>query len=499
VEQDEQQGKIRTLWGGNAGGAGGSGEGCGGHERGSEVRELLEIVIHSLYTDKDIFVRELVSNASDALEKLKVTQLTENDVFQAEREAQIEITTNEEARTLTISDSGIGMTHEELVKNLGTIAHSGTKAFLKNLQEKGSQSGGLIGQFGVGFYSVFMVAERVEVFTHSWRNDSPGLCWSSDGREGYDISEAEADRGAKIVIYLKEEHANFSKEYAVKDLITRYSNFTSFPILLNGERVNKVDAIWLKDKKDCTPEEYEEFYRFIGKAWDKPHFIMHFTSDAPLDIHALLFLPEENPERFGFGSTQPGVALYCKRVMIDPNPEGLLPDWLRFLRGVIDSADLPLNISRESMQDSALVKKLGTVVTKRLLKFLEKQATDDPDAYRSFYQAFSRYLKEGLVSSYEHRESLASLLRFESSLTDEGTLSSFDDYITRMKEGQKEIYYLAGSARSVIESGPYIEAFKARGIEVAYFTEPVDTFLFDSLTEYKEKKFIYLPIFDCGF
>jgi molecular chaperone HtpG len=456
----------------------------------AEVRQLLEIVIHSLYTDKEIFVRELVSNASDALEKLKVTQLTENDLFQADREAQIEITTNEEARTLTIADSGIGMTHEELVKNLGTIAHSGTKAFLKNMQEKGSQSGGLIGQFGVGFYSVFMVAERVEVFTHSWRNDSPGLCWSSDGQEGYEITEAEADRGAKIVIYLKEEHANFAKEYAVKDLITRYSNFTSFPILLNGERVNKVDAIWLKDKKDCTPEEYEEFYRFIGKAWDKPRFTMHFTSDVPLDIHALLFLPEENPERFGFSATQPGVALYCKRVLIDPNPEGLLPEWLRFVRGVIDSADLPLNISRESMQDSALVKKLGTVVTKRLLKFLEKQAADEPEAYRSFYLAFSRYLKEGLVSSHEYREALASLLRFESSLEEDGRLASFDDYITRMKDGQKEIYYLAGNARSVIESGPYIEAFKARGIEVAYFTESVDTFLFDSLTEFKEKKLI---------
>ncbi len=456
----------------------------------AEVRQLLDIVIHSLYTDKEIFVRELVSNASDALEKLKVTQLTENHIYQAERESQIEITTDEEAKTLTIADTGIGMTREELVQNLGTIAHSGTKSFLKNLQEKGSQGGGMIGQFGVGFYSVFMVAEKVNVFTHSWQVDAPGLCWTSDGREGYTITEADADRGAKIVIHLKEEFAQFAKEYSIKDLITKYSNFVPFPILLNGERVNQIEAIWLKDKKDCTPEQYEEFYRFTAKAWDKPRFTMHFTSDAPLDIHALLFLPEENPERFGFGPTQPGVSLYCKRVMIDPNPEGLLPEWLRFLRGVIDSADLPLNISRESMQDSALVKKLGSVVTKRLLKFLEKQAVDDPEAYRNFYAGFSRYLKEGIVSSHEHREALSSLLRFESSLQDEGSLSSFDDYISRMKEGQKEIYYLAGSARSVIESGPYIEAFKARGIEVAYFTESVDTFVFDSLSEYKEKKFV---------
>lgn len=457
----------------------------------AEVRQLLDIVIHSLYTDREIFTRELVSNASDALEKLKLIQLTENHVFQGERELQIEITTDEEGRTLTIADSGIGMTREELVQNLGTIAHSGTKAFLQNLKEKGSQSGSMIGQFGVGFYSVFMVADRVDVYTHSWREDAPSLKWSSDGREGYDIEETEsADRGAKMVIHLKEEYAEYAKESRIKELLNKYSNFVAFPILLNGERVNKVEALWLKAKNEVSEQEYEDFYRFTAKAWDKPRFTMHFTADAPLDIHALLFLPEENQERFGFGAVQPGVALYCKRVLIDPNPEGLLPEWLRFVRGVIDSADLPLNISRESMQDSALVKKLGSVVTKRLLKFLEKQASDQVDAYREFYQGFSRFIKEGIVSSHEHRETLAGLLRFESSMTEGNQLSSFDDYIARMKDGQKEIYFLAGTSRQVMEAGPYLEAFKARGLEVAFFTEGVDEFVFESLGEFKEKKLV---------
>jgi len=457
----------------------------------AEVRQLLDIVIHSLYTDREIFTRELVSNASDALEKLKLLQLTESGIYEPEQPLQIEITTDEENRQLVIADRGIGMTREELVQNLGTIAHSGTKAFLQSMKEKGTQNGGMIGQFGVGFYSVFMVADRVDVYTHSWRTDAPSLRWSSDGREGYEIEEVDSQaRGARMVIHLKEEYAEYAKESRIKELLNKYSNFVDFPILLNGERVNQVEALWLKAKGEVSDKEYEEFYQFTAKAWDKPRFTMHFTADAPLDIHALLFLPEENQERFGFGPVQPGVALYCKRVLIDPQPEGLLPEWLRFVRGVIDSADLPLNISRESMQDSALVKKLGQVVTKRLLKFLEKKATDDAAAYREFYQGFSRFIKEGIVSSHEHREALAGLLRFESSMTEGDTLSSFDDYIARMKDGQNDIYYLAGTSRSVMESGPYLEAFKARGLEVAYFTEGVDEFVFESLGTFREKKLV---------
>ncbi len=458
----------------------------------AEVRQLLDIVIHSLYTDREIFTRELVSNASDALEKLKVIQLTEKDIYEAETELKIEITTEEEARRIIIADTGLGMTREELVQHLGTIAHSGTKAFLRQQQDKGDHSAsGMIGQFGVGFYSVFMVAERVEVHTHSWRTDAESLVWSSDGREGYQIDASENEaRGCRIVIHLKEEHAEFAKADRIKGLLTEYSNFVAFPLYLNGERVNTVEALWLKPKAEITEEQYQEFYRFNAKAWDKPRFTLHFTADAPLDIHALLFVPEENPERFGFGQTQPGVALYCKRVLIDPRPEGLLPEWLRFVRGVIDSADLPLNISRESMQDSALVKKLGQVMTNRLLKFIEKRATEEPEAYAQFYNGFSRFIKEGLVSSYEHRETLAGLLRFESSMTEPGQLTSLDDYLSRAKEGQKEIYYLVGSSRDALESGPYMEAFKARGLEVIYFTEQVDEFVVDHFGNYKDQRLV---------
>ena len=246
----------------------------------------------------------------------------------------IERTSEEEKRLLILAGPGFSITCDGHVQSRGTIAHSGTKAFLKNLQEKCTQNGGMIRQFGVGFYSVFMVADRVDVFTHSWRADAPSLRWSSDGREGYEIEEVEtAHRGARMVIHLKEEHAEFAKESRVKELLNKYSNFVAFPILLNGERVNQVEALWLKPKSEVTDEQYEEFYRFTAKAWDKPRFTMHFTADAPLDIHALLFLPEENQERFGFGPVQPGVALYCKRVLIDPQPEGLLPEWLRFCRG----------------------------------------------------------------------------------------------------------------------------------------------------------------------
>jgi TNF receptor-associated protein 1 len=459
----------------------------------AEVRQLLDIVIHSLYTDKEIFCRELVSNASDALEKLRIVQLTEKDVYQSDREAQIEITTDEKAKTLTIIDNGIGMTREELVQNLGTIAHSGTKNFLKNIQEKGSQDSGMIGQFGVGFYSVYMVADKVDVYSHSWRSDAESLVWSSDGREGYTIDTVDEPvaRGSKMVIHLKEEHAEFAKVDRIRGLLVKHSSFVAFPILLNGERVNTVEALWLKPKNEIKEEEYSTFYKHATKSWDEPRFTMHFTADVPLDIHALLFVPAENPERFSFGNNQKaGVALYCKRVLIDPNPEGLLPEWLRFVKGVIDSADLPLNISRESMQDSALIRKLGQVVTKRLIKFLEKKSSDDKVNYEEFYKGFSRYLKEGLVSSYEYREQLSSLLRFESSMTDASATTSFDDYTSRMKDDQKEIYVLVGATREVMESGPYLEAFKARGLEVAFFTEQVDEFIFEHLIEYKDKKII---------
>ena len=461
------------------------------HTFQAEVRQLLDIVIHSLYTDKEIFVRELVSNASDALEKMRLKQLTEKEVFEADRELGIEITTDEEAKTLTITDSGIGMNKDELVENLGTIAHSGTKAFLEKMKEQGDSNADVIGQFGVGFYSAFMAADHVDVHTHSWENGKEGHTWSSDGASGYSITEnAEAKRGCSIVVHLKEGMEEFSQEARIKSILEKYSNFVSFPIKLNGEHINKVEALWLKNKKDVSEDEYKEFYKFTAHAFDDPRYTMHFSADAPLSINALLFTPTENTEQFGMGQMEPGVSLYCRKVLIDAKPDKLLPEWLRFLRGVIDSEDLPLNISRESMQDSALVQKLNGLITKRYLKFLEKEAKNNTESYDEFYKKFSRFLKEGIATSYEHQKQLAGLLRFETSLQEPGELTNFAQYIDRAKEEQENIYYLTGMSREAIEAGPYLEAFKARGLEVCFFTEPVDQYVMEALPEFNGKKLV---------
>ncbi len=453
----------------------------------AEVRQLLDIVIHSLYKDREIFIRELISNASDALEKMRLTQLTEKEVYEGDLPLEINITTDETARTITIGDYGIGMSREELTENLGTIAHSGTKSFLDKMKEGAKPD--VIGQFGVGFYSSFMVAERVEVFTRSWREGGEHLRWESDGAGGYTIDQVEGQRrGARVVVHLKEEHEEFAKTSRVRGTIERYSNFVGFPVNLNGERVNTVEAIWLKSKSEVTAEQYKGFYQFTAHAMDEPSYTMHFSADAPLAINALLFVPSENVERFGLGPQPPGVALYCRKVLIDGHPEGLLPEWLRFLRGVIDSEDLPLNISRESMQDSALVRKLNDVLTKRFLKFLDKQARDDGEKYREFYGRFGRFLKEGIVASHEHQEALAGLLRFRSSLTDGEEVTSLSEYVDRMKDGQEKIYYLVGPSREAMEKGPFFEGFKERGLEVAFFTEAVDEYVLEALREFKGKK-----------
>ncbi len=457
----------------------------------AEIQQLLDLVVHSLYTDKEIFLRELISNASDSMEKLRHIEATEKDIHEAGAPLEIHITTDAEAKTLTISDAGIGMTREELVKNLGTIAHSGTKAFLKNMKDSGSTPGNMIGQFGVGFYSAFMVADEVKVHTRSWRADGEELVWISDGKTGYEIEDSPGQsRGVKIVMHLKEELGEYAEETRIKHLIERYSNFVGFPIFLNGTRVNEVEALWLKNKSEISEDEYKAFYQFACKAWDEPAYRLHFSADAPIAINALVFAPSENPERTGFGKVEGGVSLYSKKVLIDADPKGLLPDWMRFMKGVVDSADLPLNISRETMQDSALIRKLGAVISKRVIKMFEKEAEADPEKYRGFYKKFDRYFKEGIATDYPNRDALAKLLRFESSLTETGAVCGFTDYISRAKDGQESIYYLVGAGREQVESSPYVEAFRARGLEVIYFTDAVDEYVVESLGEFEGKKLV---------
>ena len=457
----------------------------------AEIRQLLDIVIHSLYTDREIFLRELVSNAADALEKFRHLHLTEKEVFDDRLPLEINITTDDTAKTVTIQDFGVGMTREELQKNLGTIAHSGSKAFVKTLAEGAKKDVNLIGQFGVGFYAAFMVAKRVKVYSRSYHLEGTGHCWTSEGTGSFEIEESEGQRrGTKIVLELKDDCHEFANASRLREILRKYSSFVPFAINLNGEKVNTVQALWLRSKSEIKDEEYTEFYKYQASAYDEPRYRLHFSADAPLAINALVFVPKENPERFGFGRIDPAVSLYCRKVLIDAAPKDLLPEWLRFLKGVIDSEDLPLNISRETLQDRQLIEKLNKIVTGRFLKFLEEEAKNRADGYKEFYQQFGIFLKEGAAMDFTHRAALAKLLRFESSTLAKGELTSFAEYVSRMKDGQKDVYFLVGPNREALENGPYFEAFKLRGLEVLFLYEPVDEFVMGNLREFDGKKLV---------
>jgi TNF receptor-associated protein 1 len=461
------------------------------HQFQAEVKKVLDIVIHSLYTDREIFVRELISNAFDALEKFRHESLMHKEVFDGHLSLEILINMDERAHTLTIIDTGVGMTHEELISNLGSIAHSGSQSFLAQLAEAARKDVDLIGQFGVGFYSAFMASDRVRVQTRGFRPDDQGWEWVSDGSGTYTIEPAKGlRRGTTITLELKEDAYEFANPENIKQIIKRYSNFVPFPILVKGERVNTIQAIWTRNKNEIKEEEYTEFYKFIANAFDEPSYYIHFSADAPLAIHALLFVPRENFEGFGFGRMEPGVDLYCRKVMIDKHPEGLLPEWMRFLRGVIDSEDLPLNISRETLQDNSIVRKVNQVISGRFLKFLEEEAKQNPEKFTRFWNTFGIFLKEGIVNDFAHQKEIARLLRFESSKTEKGKLTSLTEYLGRMKEEQKVIYYLNGPSREIIEGGPYLEAFRSRDLEVIYTHDPIDDFVMSNVHEFEGKKML---------
>jgi len=458
----------------------------------TEIRQLLDIVINSLYTDREIFLRELISNAADASERLRYLQLSGQEIKDKDLPLEIRITPNEEAKTLTISDNGIGMTKEDLIENLGTIAHSGSKAFIQRLAESGDKKDlNLIGQFGVGFYSAFMVAEKVSLTTRSYQPDAQGYRWESDGRGSYSISEEQdLPRGTVITLHLKDDAKEFANEYTIKRIIKQYSSFVPYPVYVKDEKVNTVQALWTKNKNEISQEEYTEFYKYIANAYDEPLLTMHFTSDAPINLNALLFVPKTNMEKFGFGRLEPGVNLYCKKVLIQEKAKDILPEWLRFVNGVIDSEELPLNISRETMQDSALVAKLNKMVTGRFLKFLDEQAKNEPEKFKEFWKEFSIFLKEGAANDFTHRKDILKLLRFESSKSEPGELISLEDYVSRMKEGQECIYYINGPSRELIEAGPYLEVFKNKDYEVIYTFDSIDDYVFDVIREYEGKRLL---------
>ncbi|HSY19646.1 MAG TPA: molecular chaperone HtpG [Candidatus Acidoferrales bacterium] len=458
------------------------------HHFQAEIQQLLNIVIHSLYTDKEIFIRELISNGADACEKLRFMQSSGKPVLQSEIAPSIAIVTDDKAGTITITDTGLGMTHGELVENLGTIAHSGTKAFLKQLAEDKKPDVGLIGQFGVGFYSAFMVAKKVTVLSRSFAPEEQGWQWTSEGMGGYEIAPAaDLPRGIKITLELKDDAKDFATESTVERIIQRYSSFVPFPIELNTKRLNTVQAIWARNKNEIKEEEYNEFYTFIGHDHDQPLFRLHFSADAPLAIQALLFVPSRNFETLGMGRIDSEVNLYCRKVLIQAKAKGLFPEWLRFLKGVVDSEDLPLNISRETMQDTSLMQKLNKVLTSRFLKFLDEQSVKEAAAYEKFYGEYNRFLKEGVVTDFTHKEALGKLLRYESSTMDAGKLTSLADYVSRMPSDQKEIYCLLAANRAAAEASPYFEVFKERKWEVLFLYDAWDEFVMEHLHTFDGK------------
>ncbi len=456
----------------------------------AETRKVLDIVINSLYTERDIFVRELVSNAADALEKYRHLALVEKPEFDAHVPLEITIDCDDKKHTLTITDTGVGMTREELETNLGTIAHSGSGRFLEELAEAAKKDVNLIGQFGVGFYSAFMAAKKVRVQTRSW-DGSEGYEWESDGGGTYTIRPCEGlHRGTRIILELKDDAHDYANKFTIERIINQYSTFVPFPVKVEGKTVNTVQPIWTRSRSELTDEDYTEFYKYIANAVDEPMYRLHFSADAPLAINALLFVPKENFETLGMGRMKPGVNLYCRKILIDQHSKNILPEWLRFLKGAVDSEDLPLNISRQALQDNALVAKLRRVLTRRFLKFLAEQAKENRERYQEFWKTFGIFLKEGVTSDFEYQKELAALLRFESSASKAGEMISLDEYLDRMREGQEEIYYINGPSRMAIENGPYVEMFRKRGVEILYTLEPIDDFVLSHLGEYEGKKLV---------
>ncbi|MEY2598727.1 MAG: molecular chaperone HtpG [Verrucomicrobiota bacterium] len=459
------------------------------HAFQAEIAQLLEIVIHSLYTDKEIFVRELLSNAADANEKLQFLQQTAGtSVLNPELPLRIQVTTDEKANTISIVDTGIGMNDGELRENLGTIAHSGSKAFLEQLKEKQADAR-LIGQFGVGFYSAFMVASKVEVYSRSYRPEESGWLWKSDGKSGYELEPVEGlERGTRMVLHLRE--SEFASASRIESIIQRYSNFVPFPIELNGKVVNTVQPLWTKSRSEVTEEEYTEFYKYLSHDSESPAFRLHFQADAPLSIRAVLFAPARSQELVTMARQEGEVHLYCKRILITPNAKGLFPEWLRFLKGVVDSEDLPLNISRETMQDSALLRKLNEVLTKRVLKWLDEEAKGEPEKFAKFFAQHGHCLKEGVATDWAHRDALAKLLRFSSSALEEGGQTSLADYVARMPEAQKEIYFLPAATREAALASPDYEVFRERKWEVLFLEDPRDEFVLEHLGAYEGKTLV---------
>jgi len=457
----------------------------------AETKKLLDILVHSLYTSRDIFLRELISNASDALDKLRFESTKGTEVADKDLPLEIKISFDDKKNMITICDTGIGMTRDELIANIGTIAKSGSEEFLKQLSESKDAVNNIIGRFGIGFYSVFMIAKEVIIKTKSYKKDAQPVEWKSDGLGDYEISDIndEIKRGTTIEIYLKEETKEYADKYRLEGIIKKHSNFISYPIYLENEKVNTVAAIWREPKSSIKKEQYEEFYKFLTYDTEEPFETIHSAVDAPIQFNSLLFIPKKSYEYWRFNRDDYGLDLYVRRVLIQHQNKDLLPEYLSFVKGVVDSEDLPLNISRETLQENIIFTKISNSVTSNVLSHLIKIAKDSPERFAEFWKEHGRIFKLGYMD-FVNAEKYQQLLRFNSSASkDEKELVSLEDYIGRMKEDQKEIYYAIGTSRAAIDLNPHLEIFKSKGLEVFYLYDPVDEFVVSSIRKHKDFDF----------
>ncbi len=481
----------------------------------TEVQQLLDLVIHSLYTKKEIYLRELISNASDAIDRARYEGLTDKAILHNDDAFKITIAADKEARTITISDNGIGMSAEELEKNIGTIASSGTKKYLESLKDaKDNDDSEFIGQFGVGFYSAYMVADNVTVITKRRGEDQQALQWESDGTGEYSVQETEKETpGTQITLHLREEMDEFAEEYQIKQTVKQYSDYISYPIAMDvtrkeypkgedgtpdynaegteiteEETLNSMKAIWRKPKSEVTTEEYNEFYKHVSHDFSEPAETIHFDAEGITEFKALLYVPAQSPMDMMMQERRSGIHLYVKNVFITDDSKDLLPEYLRFVRGVVDSSDLPLNVSREMLQDDAVIRRIRKSLVGKMLSTFKSMKKKRPDDYYKFWDQFGMVLKEGFHYDNENKERLQELVLFNSTKSEEGKPTSLSEYVERMPEGQEEIYYLAGENVDALTQSPLLEVFQSKGYEVLFYSDSIDEWVAQSLTEYDGKK-----------
>ena len=470
----------------------------------TEVQQVLRILIHSLYTDKDVFLRELISNASDALDKIRFRSLTDRTIVDAEAELEVELTVDSGAKTLTIRDTGIGMTRDEVAANLGTIARSGSAEFIRELGESEDEKEKLqlIGQFGVGFYSVFMIAERVVVTTRSADPEAEAVIWESTGSGSYTIATAgdKKDRGTEIKVYVRGDCEEYLDAHRLEAVIRRHSDYVAYPIKVAGKQANEASALWARARSEITDEQYREFYTHVTGDPQEPITWEHVAVDVPIQFYAILYIPKQSPLEMLFApEPKISVNLHVRRVFIQDDCNDLLPLYLRFVRGVVDCDDLPLNVARESLQNNPVVTRIRQTLVRRILSLLENTANNRPEDYLAFWSSCGMVLKEGVARDFENKEQIAKLARYRSSFSGkladgEGDdkvegLISLQDYVDRMASDQEVIYYLTGESREAVEQSPLLEAFRKRDLEVVYMTDPVDEWVVGSLQEFDGKKF----------